>query len=263
MSNVLRHFQYAYLNVLILHNNVMISNNKKETIFRFKRFSVSHGQSAMKVGTDGVLLGAWTPIDDCMTVWDVGSGSGLISLMIAQRSSAEIYGIEIDEAAATEMTENFKNSPWSNQLHAVKGDIMDAAEALPKPDLIVCNPPFFCDALPTPDAARSVARHEGTLGFKTVIQIASKYLDSDGRLAMISPTDRSRDIEWESAIAGLNLLWRVDIKTSVGKSPTRTLWLFGRINGQIINETVSLRDINNEFSPWYKNLVKDYYLNID
>lgn len=239
----------------------MITQNGKETIFRFKQFTVSHGRSAMKVGTDGVILGAWTPTDCCRSIWDVGSGTGLISLMIAQRSSAEIYGIEINEDAANEMTENFINSPWFNQLHAVKGDITDAAKTLPKPDLIVCNPPFFCGALTAPDIARNIARHEGSLSFKTVIQIASKYLNRDGRLAMISPTDRGHDIEWESAIAGLNMLRRIDIKTSIGKHPTRTLWLFGRGNGQVVNETVSLRETDNEYSLWYKNLVKDYYLN--
>lgn len=241
----------------------MIPKNEKETVFRFKQFYVSHKRSAMKVGTDGVLLGAWAPTDCCKNIWDVGSGSGLISLMIAQRSPAEIYGIEINEEAANEMTENFMNSPWFNQLHAIKGDITDTAKTLPKPDLIVCNPPFFCDALTAPDIARRIARHEGSLGFKTVIQIASKYLNCDGRLAMISPTDRSHDIEWESAIAGLNLLRRVDIKTSIRKHPTRSLWLLGRGNGQIINETVNLREIDNEYSQWYKNLVMDYYLNFD
>src|SRR5574344_2567439 len=126
--------------------------------FRFKQFSVFQERCAMKVGTDGVLLGAWAKVDAANRILDIGTGTGLVALMLAQRSTAMITAVEIDEEAAIQAEENFCQSPWANRFEVVNSDITSyETDALF--DVIVSNPPYFVDSLQCPDGQRSLARH--------------------------------------------------------------------------------------------------------
>lgn len=236
----------------------------KERVFRFKHFAVSHSSAAMKVGTDGVLLGAWAPIsDDCRRIWDVGSGSGVIALMMAQRcGQANIDAIEIDPDAVREMSRNFQASPWAARINAVEGDICEFADSLKRPDLIVSNPPFFANSLTAPDKLRSQARHEATLGFESLIEIAAKYLTENGSLAMISPADRRKDIEWQAALRRLYVRQLIEVVTAPSRTPARILWLLGRRAGAMKTDRICLREPSGEYSDIYKSLTQEFYIHL-
>ena len=218
----------------------------------------------MKVGTDGVMLGAWTPLPPvCRSIWDVGSGSGLIALMLAQRHGiADIQAIEIDSDAFGEMSQNLAASPWAERLHPVEGDICTMAGHLPPPDLIVSNPPFFANALAAPDAARNAARHEATLSFDSLIDIASRCLTPEGTLAMVSPADRREDIEWSAAVRRMNIARRTDIATVEGRQPSRTLWLLTRRDLPTIIDLQAIRTADGLYTPWYRTLTEDFYTHL-
>lgn len=243
----------------------MSKKNSKEYLFQFQQFTISHCKSAMKVGTDGVLLGAWTPIKKAKNILDVGCGSGLIAIMLAQRCNSGIIGIEIDEHAAKEAILNAQNSPWSDRIDIRCGDITqkESLYSLPQPDLIVSNPPFFTETLKSPEIARSTARHESSLGIESLIHIASEILSEDGRLCFISPTDRANDIEFVASISKMHIIQRVDIKSTTTKAPVRTLWELSKSDiGEYIYDILSLRDASGYYSEWYRALTNDYYTHL-
>ena len=128
--------------------------------FNFKQFTVYQDKCAMKVEIDGVLLGSWTPINDAKKILDIGTGTGLIALMLAQRSDAEILGIDIDNNAFLQATENIKNAPWSNRITLIENSIQEFSESTTmRFDLIVSNPPYFVDSFKSPSESRTKARH--------------------------------------------------------------------------------------------------------
>ena len=158
-------------------------------IFQFKEFSVKQEHSAMKISTDGVLLGAWAPVDDAASVLDIGAGTGLLSLMIAQRCDAPLIdAVEIDEAAYIECTDNFENSPWGDRLfcyHASFEELVAEIDTLY--DFIISNPPFYTADTQAPETARSTARSATALPFETLIEGVAQLLSDRGRFAVIIP----------------------------------------------------------------------------
>lgn len=154
--------------------------------FRFKQFSVAHEQSSMKVGTDAVLLGAWVADHEPSTVLDIGTGCGLIALMLAQRfGSAKIDAIDIDASSVEEAQANFKDSPWATRLHAYHCALQDWKTS--GYDLIVCNPPYFAHSFPIAQKSRALARTQESLDFQTLIACAHRMLSPNGRLAVVIP----------------------------------------------------------------------------
>ena len=128
--------------------------------FRFKQFTVFHNKCAMKVGTDGVLLGAWANLEDCESILDIGTGTGIIALMAAQRSNAEIEAIDIEKNACLQATENIENSPWPTRINVHNESLQLFAEKTEKKySHIISNPPFFCNSLLSDDKNRQLARH--------------------------------------------------------------------------------------------------------
>lgn len=161
------------------------------TYFRFKQFTIHHDRCAMKVGTDGVLLGAWTNVENKKTALDVGSGSGLVSLMLAQRNKdLKIDALEIDSSAAEQSIENIHDSPFAKQISVLCTDFIQFAENIEhKYDLIVSNPPFFENSLKSPQQQRTTARHNDSLLPETLIRLSAKLLTSRGTLVVIYPFD--------------------------------------------------------------------------
>ena len=175
----------------------------REKTFRFKQFAVLNDRTAMKVGTDGVLLGAWCPVEGMRHVLDVGTGCGVIALMVAQRNhTALIDAIDIDHDAIEEATLNFVASPWSERLTAIEADFNDMTRH-DRYDMIVSNPPYFTDSLLPPDAARTMARHTESLTYSQLIEGAAQRLTDEGILALISPTDAEGIIIEAAAFASL------------------------------------------------------------
>lgn len=230
--------------------------------FKFKQFGLTQERTAMKVGTDGVLLGAWARVDQCHRIWDVGCGTGLLALMAAQRSMARIMAIEIDEGAAMDARDNIASSPWADRITLVTGDANDiVTQPGLEPDLIICNPPFFANSLKAPDATRSTARHESTLGCTSIVALASRVLSESGRLAMITPADRHDDVMFEASLRRLLPLRITEVCSREGKAPTRLLWEFGRNASHVLRDRISIRNAENVYTGEYKLLTSDFYLN--
>lgn len=231
--------------------------------FLFQQFEVWHDRCAMKVGTDGVLLGAWVNVDDVQCVLDVGVGSGLISLMIAQRNPlAEILGIDVDAEAVRQAQENFRCSPFADRLKAEQMDFRTHAlcgrggEGL----LIVCNPPFFTEDTQAPDAARAAARSNSSLPFVTLIRNAAELLGKQGRFAVIIPHTEVADFVLTASTFGLYLFRRCDVQTTPKKAPKRTLLEFGKQTCFTQFETLCLHDAQGNLSQQYRDLTSDFYL---
>ncbi|MGY6648240.1 tRNA1(Val) (adenine(37)-N6)-methyltransferase [Wenyingzhuangia sp. IMCC45574] len=156
-------------------------------MFRFKQFSIQQEKSAMKVGTDGVLLGAWTPVDTAKTILDVGTGTGVIALMLAQRNTvAKLHGVEIEQEAYKEARLNFKNSPWADRISIANASYI-AFEGEHKYDLIVSNPPYYTDTFKDKDSERTLARHVGVLNFNSLLEKTSELLADNGACSFVVP----------------------------------------------------------------------------
>jgi len=232
----------------------------REKIFRFKQFSVVNDRTAMKVGTDGVLLGAWCPLEGTRRVLDVGTGCGVIALMVAQRNpSAKIDAIDIDHDAIEEAKLNFENSPWSERLTAIDGDF-NGIDVETHYDLIVSNPPYFTNGiLPTGDA-RTTARHTGSLSYRQLIEGASRLLTSEGSLALITPTDAEQEIIESATFASLPVRQVTRVIPVDGAIAKRTLWLFSHRNLPYHEDTLTIAHSDGAFTSEYIALTGAFYL---
>lgn len=209
----------------------------------------------MKVGTDGVLIGAWADVEGDSRILDLGTGSGLIALMLAQRNSeAEILALDIDEQAAAQAHRNFELSPWAERLRVVHSNIVDYSQEC-KFDHIVSNPPYFVDSLHSPDAARTAARHTSSLDFEQIISSAERLLEPGGRLSVILPTDVA-SLFRRVAFERLWLTRQLDIVTKQGEAPRRTMMEF-----RLTAEPCMPRcDEMLMHSAQYKTLIQEFYL---
>ena len=232
--------------------------------FQFKQFSLEQDQCAMKIGTDGVLLGAWAPIlHNPFSVLDIGTGTGIIALMLAQRSNAvQIDALEIEENAYEQATDNFENSPWNDRLfcfHAGLDEFMDEPED--EYDLIVSNPPFYSEDYKTNNEQRDLARFQDALPFEDLIEAADLLLSENGVLAVIIPF---KEEERFLALANEFELYPIQI-THVKGTPTteikRSLLALSRNNIETptINELV-IEIGRHEYTPEYIALTKEFYL---
>ena len=246
------------------------------TGFQFKQFFVNHDRCAMKVGTDGVLLGSWCPTpqskmqDAKCKILDVGTGSGLIALMLAQRCpEAQIDAIDIDAAACTQAAENFASSPWAERLHATPCSLQDwqmvngKCENGKLYDLIVSNPPYFVDSLKNPDAARSTARHNDTLPFGELIETSTQMLAPDGKLAVIVPAEVEQVLQDLAATNGLHCMLRCYVHPKPGRPAKRVMIAWSRTPAPEPTECtghLTLEDEQGGRSEAYQQLTREFYL---
>lgn len=216
----------------------------------------------MKVGTDGVLLGAWADFSNCENILDIGSGSGLISLMAAQRSNANITAVEIEENAYLQSKQNFENSIWSERITATNRCFIKFSDETTETfDHIVCNPPFFSNSLKNPDEKKSIARHNDILPFKKLIKQASKLLKPNGKISLIVPVETKNDL---MSIAGENNLFYCRItyvKPNIRKAAKRILIEFSKQkNSPEINILTIEKDQRHSYTKKYSELCLDFYL---
>jgi len=233
------------------------------TTFTFKQFSVNQDRCAMKIGTDGVLLGTWTPlINNPYNVLDIGAGTGILSLMLAQRSSAEqIDAIEIDEDAYEQCVENFEASPWGDKLfcfHAGLDEFVDEPED--EYDLIISNPPFYTDDYKSDNISRDLARFEDALPFKELIEAAALLLSDNGIFSVIIPYK-----EEERFVAMCKELDLFPLKiTRVKGTPTseikRSLLAFCRMEQAPLVDELIIEISRHNYTSEYIELTKDFYL---
>lgn len=213
----------------------------------------------MKVGTDGVLLGAWFPMNEGCTVLDIGTGTGLMAIMAAQRGTGRVTAVDIDPDAAGQARANAANSPWAERIDVVCSDIA-LFNAGFRYDRIVCNPPYFRDSLRSPDSGRNTARHNDSLSFETLSDCASRLLADDGRLCLVLPRDAVETFSRCAAAQGLYMSHRTDVVTAPGKTPKRSLVEFGLNCSGLKTELVSICGSDGMETSEYVNLVKDFYL---
>lgn len=227
--------------------------------FKFKKFTISQDRCAMKVGTDGVLLGAWAR--GGKRVLDVGSGTGLVSLMMAQRFPlSKVEGVEIDHDAAVQSRENVMASPFNENVEIYESALQDFAPS-DRYESIVSNPPFFVNSLASPDKARHIARHADTLPFGDLFAFVAEWLADDGEFSAIIPSDYMESFSSEAYLHGLILTRQYGIKTVERKLVKRYLLAFGKHRkSDYENMTVVLSKEGNKRSEWYENLTKDFYI---
>lgn len=230
------------------------------TPFRFKQFSISHDKCAHKVGTDGVLLGAWVQAENPKSVLDVGTGSGLIALMMAQKfPHALVNGIELDEPSFIQATENAEHSPFSDRTDILKGDFLKYAFA-EKFDLIVSNPPFYKGNTSTGKSERDRARHEKHLPQKDFLEKAVSILAPAGKIAVILPNEEGEQFEKEAHNLGLNLNKLTKVLGSPSAPVKRWLLEFSFSTSQVETDEITVRDEEGNRSLAYQKLTQDFYL---
>lgn len=223
--------------------------------FSFKKFTIRQSHCAMKVGTDGTLLGAWA--HGGFKILDVGTGTGLIALMMAQRfPEAEVTGIDIDEEACLQAQENVKNSPFDlNILHT---NLMDMEGLFQS---IVSNPPFFDVSLKCPDEKRTMARHTLSLCYHDLMMHSWRLLSDDGELSVIIPAEWKSKLESEALLAGFFKSRECAIKTTPKKNPRRYLLAYRKHPVENVETAEEVLEIApNVKSEWYASITQDFYL---
>ncbi len=236
-----------------------MSNN----YFKFKQFTIEQENCAMKVGTDGCLLGGWFDITESREILDIGCGSGLIAIMAAQRSNATITGIEIDCDAAMQATRNVNNSPWKERIEIVNRNLL---EYNPEKlfDTIVSNPPYFVNSLKCDNTSRTLARHSDSLSSRDFFRKADELLTPDGRICIIIPCDILK--EWENSAAeyGFYPTLTTSVKTTPRKAAKRALVEFTREGHTTAREeTLILECSPGKYSEEAKMILRDFYLKIE
>ena len=231
--------------------------------FRFRQFSVRHDRCAMKVGTDGVLLGAWAP--GGRSILDIGTGTGLIALMMAQRfPEAHVTGIDIDGDAALQARENAADSPFGPRIKVAHSSLAGFVAAASPPlsfDSIVCNPPFFLHSLKNPDARRSVARHADSLPFADLFRGVAALLAPAGVFSAIVPAEVFEAFTAEASIAGLFVSRLTRVRTTPRKPPKRSLVAFSRLRPDtLVEEECVMSRADGSRSEWYRGLTTEFYL---
>ena len=230
--------------------------------FQFKEFSVEQDNCAMKIGTDGVLLGAWAPVSKEFSILDLGTGTGVISLMLAQRSNAEIIeAIEIDGPAFEQAVGNFENSPWGDRLFCYHASLQEFANEIDdKYELIVSNPPFYTDANPSENKERAIARFEDALPFSHLTAAVEKLLDPIGKFVVIIPYKEEDKFISLATKNNLFLNRFCRIKGTETSNIKRSLLEFSFTKTSIKEENLTIEIERHVYTEAYKNLVKDFYL---
>lgn len=232
-------------------------------MFHFKKFSIDDSSAAMKIGTDSVLLGAWTPCGAENRILDIGTGSGILALMMAQRTKAVIDAIEVNANAADLAQKNVQLSPWPDQIHIFNLSIQEfSSETNNKYNLIICNPPFFTDSLKAPDQARNIARHNDTLPVKDLLKITSELLAEDGKASFILPADAFEN--WITQASSHYLFPEIitKVKSSHKHHPHRAMVVFTKVQKPEITENeLSIYSSKGIYTDEYRKLTKEFYLN--
>lgn len=233
---------------------------RQPNIFQFKKFAINHQHASLKVGTDAVLLGAWTNVGKAQRILDIGTGSGVIALMLAQRSNENVMidAIEIETKDAEQAKQNVQHSPWSNKITVHRVAIQEFDRHY-KYDLIVSNPPYFVNSLLPPSASRAQARHTQSLSAEELIEHSLRLLNTNGRLAVILPV--AEGDKFKKLISSrLHLVRETAFFSRKEKPQERWLFEFHRQPDEPVSDQLVLYDSGDRKSKPYINLTKDFYL---
>lgn len=228
--------------------------------FNFKQFTINQERSAFKVGTDGVLLGAYTDVSGAKRILDIGTGTGLIALMLAQRCDAEIVAIEPDHESFLQSCENIHNSKWADRIRVVESALQDFVDDR-KFDLIVTNPPYFSDSIRNPDIRKAAARHNDTLTSDEILKGCSGLLSEAGKLQLIMPFAEGNVLLAEAVGYGLFCHDILKIKPLPTSEIRRLIMAFGRERKKPAEKFLTIEHgKRHEFTEEYINLTREFYI---
>ena len=229
--------------------------------FRFKRFTVQQDRCALKVGTDGVLFGAWVNYDGAERILDIGSGTGVLALIAAQRNeTARIDAVEIDEASAGQAAGNFASSPWSDRLHLHRMDVRRMHVVEPY-DLVICNPPYYEGYSASPDVRIGLAKHSGELRFPELLATVVRVLAPEGRFAVIIPLNREPAFLKDAERVGLRVGRRCTVAYVAHRPAKRVLLQLERSPVTLGEEALVVEATGPfDYSKEYRALIADLML---
>ena len=235
--------------------------------FQFKEFIVHQEKCALKVCTDSCLFGAWVADKTGnmgfapKNILDIGTGTGLLSLMVAQKTAAQIDAVELDINAFNQASENFKNSSWSDQIRAFHSDIK-LFKPRHKYDLIISNPPFFQNDLLSKNNEKNASKHDSTLTLEDLINLVKNLLTDEGKFAVLLPWKKADNFEKSAALISLYAESKVEVKQTPAHNYFRTMFIFGKKNTFSEKKSLTIKDSDNAYPKEFAELLKDYYLHL-
>ncbi|MGC3948760.1 MAG: methyltransferase [Chryseolinea sp.] len=247
---------------------------KSRAHFQFQQFTVADDQCSMKVGTDAVLLAAWVSMRDAKHVLDIGTGSGVMALIAAQRTSAEclVCGVEIQPKDCAQAAANVAASPWSKRVQIICSAVQDHQPGY-RYDVIICNPPYFINSLRSPETGRNTARHSITLDHNSIVDAVNRLMSESGTANFVMPPDEGNQLRAAMETAGMQLQRFCRFRTRAGKKVERVLMSFGRTLSEnpegvsdpaqvhsIDEEEILLYEHGGDWSAKYSELTHDLYL---
>lgn len=230
-------------------------------IFKFKQFAVKQQDSAMKIGTDSVLLGCYCKVQNAKHILDIGTGTGLLTMMLAQKSEALIDAVETDEAAATEAGFNFLQSPWANRitLHNLRIQEFTTQQTY---DVIICNPPYYRHKanMGIADEQRSIARHDKDLPFADLLHCIQQNMKDTGKAWLILPNKEAGELQEQAVANGLHLQHIIYIHSVEHKKPNRHILVLGKTSATLTQQHMAVYDAKGNPTTEYRQITNDYYL---
>ena len=232
------------------------------SIFRFKQFEVDQGNCAMKINTDGVLLAGWAVARQAHAILDIGTGTGVIALMLAQRfPEAMVDAVEIDAEAAQQAALNFNTAPFSNAMQVLEGSFTDYQEAEQRYDLIVSNPPFYTNSLINPDARKKLARHADALFFEQLMAFVAVKLNEKGSFQCIVPTELA---DWMVTTLlpqhQLFLQAQLEIRSFAGEPVIRKILKIGKEETAVLEDSLVIYAERGVYTEAYKKILQPFFL---
>lgn len=232
--------------------------------FQFKQFTIHQDRCAMKVTTDACLFGglvaSYVKEKAIQSILDIGAGTGLLSLMLAQETASSIVGIEIEKNAAQQAIENVENSPWNNRVRIIETSIQTyTANTEGKFDLIICNPPFFADDLKSPDPLRNQAMHEADLSLRDLLGAVQQLRSPNGFFALLLPYRRASDASKLADEKSLRVAKRIDIRQTPNHDYFRTALIFSEENARCKHESITIK-ASDAYTEAFQHVLAPYYL---
>ncbi len=255
-------FTRCQYNVQIPCQTINFNSFMANIFFRFKQFTVLQEHCAMKVGTDGVLLGAWVNVDQCKYILDIGTGTGLIALMLAQRNAnATIRAIDIEEQCVQQALQNILSSPFAHQIEVEQVEFQKhATKTDAHYDLIVSNPPYFQNALKSPNQSRNFARHNNSLSFTDILSKGMPLLKEDGRLALILPHEFKQTLLEYAATVGLFAHRITNVFPLPHKPAKRLLVELGLKEAECVEDNLTIELGRHQYTDEFNALTGEFYL---
>jgi len=230
--------------------------------FQFKQFIIHQERAAFKVGTDSAVLGAWAGISGALRILDIGTGTGLLALMCAQRNtSAIIRGIEQDALSVSDAEMNFLASPWAPRLQVIQGDVLSFPDKQFKFDYFICNPPYFLDSLKSPDTRKSDARHTETGWFEALVSLLDQQAAEEAVFGAVMPEALFMKLDILFKKQAWHLIRSRKVLPGPGKNRTRILAEWGKTpNAECKEPDLYIRNATGNYSEEYLELLRDFYL---